>query len=383
MRFLAICLSFVFAGCGTSDNAIKIQHKTNEELIQESFIDSLELSATEGLTVVLSETYFKTNTKQSSSLGAKDKCKVAKNTKLEFESMGVDQDGHAMLTLKKAIDGCAFRAGYFFKAHIQTTIVPVFSVNVKQSTKFKLKNKQSSQLGSREMCAVEPGKLFLEKIAELEGDHFRVTLKPNQTSCEFVSGYFFTSHLNDVSGSDSDFAKVIRHILRYEGLCSNHPADYGGKTFKGITTSRARSVGWTADVCTMPDWLVLSIYKNYYWNTRPYKYVWPMNLAVMNTEVNSGGGKAQQFLTRMANQNIQGSWQERANWFVAQQTNFYRAIVASDSSQRVFLTGWLNRSNYMTDVIWGRAPALTTAFAEQEGFANAKAYEQTDGEQNE
>lgn len=383
MRLLVICLLLALSGCGTSDNTIQVQPKTNEELIEESYIDSLELSAAEGQAIVLSETYFKMSTAQSGALATKDKCKIAKDTKLEFESMGVEKEGHVMLTLKKSIDGCAFRAGYFFKSHIQTTVVPVFSITVKQSTKFKLKNKPSTQLGARELCSVEPGKLFLEKIAEMEGDHFRVTLKPNQISCSFVSGYFFTSHLKDVSGSDADFAKVIRHILKYEGLCSNHPADYGGKTYKGITTSRARSVGWTADVCTMPDWLVLSIYKNYYWNTRPYKYVWPMNLAVMNTEVNSGGGKAQQFLTRMTNQNIQGTWTEKADWFVTQQTNFYRAIVASDGSQSVFLNGWLNRSNYMKDVIWGRAPSLTASFAESEAMANAKAYEQPDGELSE
>lgn len=157
------------------------------------------------------------------------------------------------------------------------------------------------------------------------------------------------------------FERVMKHILRWEGGCSDHPADSGGRTFMGITTGRARQNGWRGDVCKMPRARVLSIYREDYWNVRARKHPWPLDLAVMNTEVNSGGGKAKEFLERMKNQNVEGSVQVKASWYVDQQTAFYRAIVARRPSQKVFLRGWLNRSRYMQDVIQGRVASAKFA----------------------
>ena len=104
----------------------------------------------------------------------------------------------------------------------------------------------------------------------------------------------------------------MKHILKWEGGCSDHPNDPSGRTFMGITTYRARVNGFYDDVCTMPKSMVLEIYKKDYWNNRAKDYPWPMNLAVMNTEVNSGGGRAQQFLDRMISQDITGTVVEKA-----------------------------------------------------------------------
>ncbi|MCA2961947.1 MAG: hypothetical protein IOD12_16980 [Silvanigrellales bacterium] len=172
-------------------------------------------------------------------------------------------------------------------------------------------------------------------------------------------------------GSEADkFQRVMKHILHWEGGCSDHPADSGGRTFMGITTGRARENGWSGDVCQMPRKRVLSIYREDYWNVRARKHPWPLDLAVMNTEVNSGGGKAKEFLERMQRMKLEGSARSKAGWYVDQQTEFYRAIVARNPSQNVFLQGWLNRSRYMKDVISGRRATAEYVFT---GFALSSA----------
>ena len=123
----------------------------------------------------------------------------------------------------------------------------------------------------------------------------------------------------------------------------------------------------------MPETRVLEIYKDDYWLTRPHRYPWPLNLAVMNTEENSGGGRAQIFIDRMERDVPNDSVSEKASWFVDQQTAFYYAIANNNSKLRVFLRGWLNRSNYMQDVIAGVISLNGHDLEDEEG--SAKAYE--------
>jgi len=84
----------------------------------------------------------------------------------------------------------------------------------------------------------------------------------------------------------------------------------------------------------------------------------------MNTEVNSGGGRAQKVLDRMKNEKIAGDIVAKAKWYLDQQTAFYKDIVTSDASQSVFLQGWLNRSKDMQEVISG-AKSLSLYGAEE------------------
>ena len=74
----------------------------------------------------------------------------------------------------------------------------------------------------------------------------------------------------------------------------------------------------------------------------------------MNTEVNSGGGRAEKFIVRMKTEKNEGSVQEKASWFIDQQSEFYRIISDRNPSLRVFLKGWLNRSAHMQEVVSGR-----------------------------
>ena len=238
---------------------------------------------------------------------------------------------------------------------------PSFSLTVgANATWFKASTKQSLHLCPEDKCLVRSDTtVLLAQAGEKEGRHVKVTLlDADELGCDFQEGYFYLEHLLEVDlvqdkpkAPSKGFEQVMSHILKWEGGCANHPNDPGGRTFMGITTGRARQNGWFKDVCTMPKDMVMEIYREDYWEQRAFRYQWPLNLAVMNTEVNSGGGRAQQFIRRMIKEGVCGTPRQKAKWFLKQQTDFYRLLAKRNPRLRVFLRGWLNRSDYMQSVI--------------------------------
>lgn len=380
---LLVTLLFFFPACGrqTIDVGLESQVEVPIESVRElegAYLAALELTPVDGTVTVKAATFFKKTKELSSNLSNSQKCSLSAGRKLDIIALGEESSGHVFVSLKDKVNGCEFKDGYFYKAHVEIKHRPVYSLVVASDTKFKVRNADSSTLSASEFCVVPAGKVFIERPAEDVGNHIKVTLKSGQVACGFVEGYFYKGHLSEYSPSpDNSFSTVMKHILAKEGGCSDDPNDYGGRTYKGITTARARQNGWTADVCTMPHSMVLDIYSKDYWKAspHPYRFAWPMNLAVMNTSVNSGPGRAQRFLDRMVARQISGTTEDKARWFVDQQTDFYYQIVENDASQRKFLRGWLNRSNYMQAVISGQ---ITFAFAfEPDDAPSAKAYETT------
>jgi len=147
----------------------------------------------------------------------------------------------------------------------------------------------------------------------------------------------------------SAFDKTMEFIYKWEGGCADHPNDPGGRTYRGITTRRARLSGWYEDVCKMPHNLVDKIYHEDYWQPRAAKYPWPLCLAVMNTEVNSGGGKAQQFLDETTHIELPAA---RAIAIANKQKEYYHDIVRRRPKMKVFLAGWLNRAKDLQHTIY-------------------------------
>ena len=307
---------------------------------------------------VTKDTYFKNSKIQETLLAENEKILFNKGETLVLQEKP-KKDGDYFFVV---LGGYLPFEGYFFKDHVTFQDSKETEYKLKMGDKpswFKKSTKQSFELPPESKRFVEAEtELFLTKPGRKVGTHTKVHLaNPSAIDSTFSEGYFYTDHLESVDlepepPQQDDFERVIQHILRWEGGCSNHPNDPGGRTYMGITTERARLNGWYKDVCTMPKSMVLEIYKKDYWLTRPHKFPWPLNLAVMNTEVNSGGGRAQQFLDRMYANNVQGTIKEKASWFVDQQTAFYRYLVNRNPKQYgVFLRGWLNRSNYMQKII--------------------------------
>ena len=146
--------------------------------------------------------------------------------------------------------------------------------------------------------------------------------------------------------NDEQFTWAIAHILKVEGGWSNHPSDRGGATKYGIIESVAKRHGFSVSSITLPQ--AIKIYHTDYWiasgaNKAPN----PLNLAIMNSYVNSG-----------KKWSISGSNpQEQALNYIKQQDDYYIRIYTSNPSQTVFKNGWHRRTEYMMKAIKGESPS--------------------------
>jgi Glycosyl hydrolase 108 len=146
--------------------------------------------------------------------------------------------------------------------------------------------------------------------------------------------------------SDPSFAWAISHILKVEGGWSNHPADGGGKTKFGIIESVAKRHGINVSTITLPQ--AIKIYYQDYWlQSGADKAQKPLNLAIMNSYVNSG-----------KKWDIVGSTpSEQAQNYIKSQDDYYTSIYTSRPSQKVFANGWHRRTKYMMDAVNGKNPS--------------------------
>ena len=144
------------------------------------------------------------------------------------------------------------------------------------------------------------------------------------------------------NSSGADFDRAYQIIKEIEGGYSNHPNDRGGQTYRGIKKAVASRYGYD-DPRKIPDSKIRQIYYKDYWtasgaNEQP----WPLNLAIFNSYVNSGKRwKIPQ----------SGTSQQKAIAYLQQQTDYYHSVVSKNPTQRVFLRGWLNRSDRIKKAI--------------------------------
>ena len=135
--------------------------------------------------------------------------------------------------------------------------------------------------------------------------------------------------------NDADFNKAIPHILKYEGECSDHFADRGGRTYKGITWRVARKHGYFGDVCKMSHDQVLAIYYKDYWARVPKNLAFPEKLAHFNMIIN---GTSNSCLKR-------GNARQMLNC----QQVYYNSLSARN--RKYFGDGWRNRNNYFLNIV--------------------------------
>lgn len=148
-----------------------------------------------------------------------------------------------------------------------------------------------------------------------------------------------------IANSGSNFDRVIKIIERVEGGWSNHPSDRGGATKYGITAATASRHGLNVSSLTREQ--AREIYRKDYWiPSGASSAQWPLNLAIMNSYVNSG--KKWQ---------IAGSTPlEQAINYINQQNNYYHQIISNNPSQRVFANGWFRRTKFMAEAAKGGNP---------------------------
>ena len=166
-----------------------------------------------------------------------------------------------------------------------------------------------------------------------------------------------TSTSNDVFGS------IFEYILSVEGGYSNDKADKGGKTKYGIIEVEARKYGYQGDMKNLTKEIAEDIYKNKYYLSNNLDKIKDKRVAlsIADWTINSGSWglkKAQQVVNilkgdilvvdgRIGEKSIEAINSINPEIFLTLyhelQRKFYQSIVDHNSSQSVFLKGWLNR----------------------------------------
>ena len=163
-----------------------------------------------------------------------------------------------------------------------------------------------------------------------------------------------------------DFQRALAFVLKAEGGYTNHPADRGGPTNKGILQReydqyRRRKGRPAANVRDILNTEVEEIYLHDYWlGGRCDRMPWPVSLAHFDACVNTGVTQAAKFLQRTVGTRDdgligpitlgalklvfeRGAPEALAGRLARQRIAFYRELAKRDPEQRAFLQGWLNR----------------------------------------
>lgn len=163
----------------------------------------------------------------------------------------------------------------------------------------------------------------------------------------------------------ADYKILIPFVLKYEGGYVNNPNDKGGPTNKGVTLNTYRSVYGRAKTIndlkymTGNEWR--HIFKSLYWDKCKADDITDQSIAniLVDWAYNSGplipikhlqrilgvkddgiiGPKTMQVLNNRSPLPLFGALKQ-------DRIAFYKAIVAKNPSQKVFLNGWLNRVNH-------------------------------------
>ena len=158
------------------------------------------------------------------------------------------------------------------------------------------------------------------------------------------------------------FLRCLEVVLKSEGGYSNHPADSGGATMKGITQkeydiSRAKQGDGFQDVRLISDEELWDIYYTLYWM--------PMNLDIINDDdlvlqvydmgINAGPRTAIKLLQRLVGVQDDGYLGPQTNKAIKEYNGniledykkrrklFYVTLKQSKPELKPFLLGWLAR----------------------------------------
>ncbi len=161
--------------------------------------------------------------------------------------------------------------------------------------------------------------------------------------------------------SDIIFNSIISTILANEGDYVNDPFDKGGETKYGISKASYPNI----DITNLSLEQAKALYKQDYWDKQGYCVIQDIDLAtkVLDLAVNTGSKNSIKLLQRalracgayeVIDDGIYGNKTTEAINNIdnskiivglrSEAAGYYRGITKKDPSQKVFLTGWLNRA---------------------------------------
>lgn len=169
---------------------------------------------------------------------------------------------------------------------------------------------------------------------------------------------------------NKDFEKAFEMIIGHEGEYSNHPMDHGGPTIFGITHREiSKFLGHEASIDEVKHFPLESakaIYKTKYWDAIKLDSINSLliKLLIFDQGVNCGPVSALIRMEKilgikpngvMDNETIfainKRDEKELAYEFVKATQKNYINIVKKNATQIVFLSGWINRSLKLMDMI--------------------------------
>ena len=145
------------------------------------------------------------------------------------------------------------------------------------------------------------------------------------------------------------FKECIKMVLELEGGYFNHPNDAGGETKYGITKRDYPEL----DIPRLTKQQATVIYLLHYWDPMGVeKLMPPLHLVVFDAGVNCGIRTAVKMLQELAGvekdgiigpKTIAAAQHITPQQYLQRRELYYRRIVKTNPSQKVFLKGWLNR----------------------------------------
>jgi lysozyme family protein len=168
------------------------------------------------------------------------------------------------------------------------------------------------------------------------------------------------------------FETALAFTLYFEGGFSNHPADKGGRTYKGILQTvynayRSKRGLPPLDVTQMSDAELMEIYQGYWDNSKSATMHPALAVVMFDTAVNFGINNSVTFLQQALGLPQTGVFDLKTKEALAEGNNrntalqmineriFYRyKRVQEDSSQMAFFYGWLARDYSL----WGYVEKL-------------------------
>ncbi len=157
------------------------------------------------------------------------------------------------------------------------------------------------------------------------------------------------------------FDAALAFTLYFEGGFSNHPADKGGRTYRGILQTeynayRARRGLPPLDVTKMSEAELLEIYQGYWDGSQAVQMHPSLAIVMFDTAVNFGIHNSITFLQQALGLSQTGVFDAQTIYALQQGNNKYTAMqivnerilyrykrVQEDPSQMAFFHGWLSR----------------------------------------
>lgn len=164
------------------------------------------------------------------------------------------------------------------------------------------------------------------------------------------------------------FERAFAVTIGEEGGESNHPADKGGHTYRGVTQRRFSAYLKAGnqedrDVITMTDAELKTLAKLGYWNAAHCDAICFDRVANLHFDsaFNHGPANAIRLLQEAVGVEVDGAWgpqtEKAANiedcfeMYLQMRKQFYAQIIKDDPSQAVFRDGWNNRLTHLLNVL--------------------------------